>query len=337
VRKNSTPPEGGRKMRRSEDMMRRALRFGFAAVLVLAAHAASPQSWPARPIEMIIAFPAGGGVDAVGRSVANAFTEQLHQQVVVTNRDGASGSIGFNALAAAAPNGYTIAFGPTTPIANAPYLVKGVRYQIDSFDYICQVFENVFTIAVAPQSRLRSIEELLAAARQQPGKLSYGHAGPGTIPHLAVENFAEALGLKFQAVPFRGDGPILATLLKGDIDFSASAVSSIHGKEFRPLLLFWGERHPSYPDVPTARELGVATDVPPGHNGLFAPKRLPAAIKASLERECVAAVSSHVVQQMIVNTGQTIRYLTGAEFQAQTEADYKFKGEIIRRLGLAAQ
>jgi tripartite-type tricarboxylate transporter receptor subunit TctC len=312
-------------------------RFGLASALILVTQAAAAQSWPARPIEMIIAFPAGGGVDAVGRSVASALTEQLHQQVVVTNRDGASGSIGFNILAAAAPNGYTIGFGPTTPIANAPYLVQGVRYQIDSFEYVCQVFENVFTITVAPQSPFKSIEQLLSAARERPGRLTYGHAGPGTIPHLAVGNLAEALGVKFQAVPFRGDGPILPTLLKGDIDFSASAVSSIHGKEFRPLLLFWGERHPSYPAVPTARELGVATDVPPGHNGMFAPKGLPAAIKVSLEKECAAAVDSQVVRQMIVNTGQTIRYLDGAQFQDQTKADYKLKGELIRRLGLTVQ
>src|SRR5262249_40362227 len=152
------------------------------------------------------------------------------------------------------------------------------------------VFENVFTLAVAPQSRFKSVQDLLAAAREQPGKLTYGHAGPGTIPHLAVENLADALRVKFQAVPFRGDGPRLPMLLKGDIDFSASAVSSIHGKEFRPLLLFWGERHPSYPEVPTARDLGVTTDVPPGHNGLFAPKGLPLEIKASLESKCAAAV-----------------------------------------------
>ncbi|MFL6796874.1 MAG: tripartite tricarboxylate transporter substrate binding protein [Xanthobacteraceae bacterium] len=304
---------------------------------VLLPSPATAQSWPARPIEMIIAFPAGGGVDAVGRSVASTLSRQLGQQVVVNNRDGASGTLGFNALATAAPNGYTIAFGPTTPVANAPYLVKGVRYQLNSFEYLCQVFENVFTIAVAPQSRFHSIEDLVAAARAQPGTISYGHAGPGTIPHLAVENLADALKVSFHAVPFRGDGPALPTLLKGDLDFVASAVSTIHGKEFRPLLLFWGERHPSYPDVPTARERGVLTDVPPGHNGLFAPKGLPSEIKTSLERECAAAVESPPVKQMILTTGQTIRYLGGGAFQAQTEADYRFKGELIHRLGLAVQ
>ena len=309
--------------------------IALAAPLALIAYDAHAQRWPSRPIEMIIPFAAGVGVDVIGRSVASALSAQLGQQVVVSNRDGASGTIGFNALAAAAPDGHTIGFGPTTPIANAPYLVKGVRYQVESFEYVCQIFENVFTIAVAPQSKFKSVQELLVAARENPGKLSYGHVGAGTIPHLAVENFAEALRVKFQPVPFRGD--VSPTLLKGDIDFGASAVSTIHGQNFRPLLVFWDKRHPAYPDVPTARELGVTSDVPPGHNGLYAPRGLPAEIKASLERNCADAIESNVVRQMLATTGQSIRYLTGAEFQAQTVTDYKFKGELIHRLGLAAQ
>jgi tripartite-type tricarboxylate transporter receptor subunit TctC len=256
---------------------------------------------------MIIPFPAGSGMDVIGRAVASALAEQSGQQVVVNNRDGASGTIGFNALAAATPDGSTIAFGPTTPIANAPYLVKGVRYRVDSFDYICQIFENVFTIAVAPQSKLKSVEDLITAAREHPGKLTYGHAGTGTIPHLAVENFAEALKLKFQPVPFRGDAPVLPTLLKGDIDFGAPAVSTIHGQNFRPLLVFWQARHPAYPDVPIARELGITSEVPPGHNGLYAPSGLPIAARTAFERHCADAVKSDVVRQIITNTGQSIR------------------------------
>jgi tripartite-type tricarboxylate transporter receptor subunit TctC len=307
------------------------------ALLPLALVTLDANAQKSRLIDMIIPFPAGSGVDVIGRSVAAALSEQLGQQVVVNNRDGASGTIGFNALAAAAPDGNTIAFGPTTPIANAPYLVKGVRYQVDSFDYICQIFENVFTLAVAPQSKFKSAQELIVAARENPGKLTYGHAGNGTIPHLSVENFADALKLKFQPVPFRGDAPVLPTLLKGDIDFGAPAVSTIHGQNFRPLLVFLGQRHPAYPDVPTAREVGATSDVPPGHNGLYAPSGLPAAIKVMLERNCADAIKSDVVRQMIANTGQTIRHLASAEFQAQTVADYKFKGELIRRLGLLAQ
>jgi len=308
-----------------------------AVALALIALEANAQKWPARPIEMIIPFPAGSGMDVIGRAVASALAEQSGQQVVVNNRDGASGTIGFNALAAATPDGSTIAFGPTTPIANAPYLVKGVRYRVDSFDYICQIFENVFTIAVAPQSKLKSVEDLITAAREHPGKLTYGHAGTGTIPHLAVENFAEALKLKFQPVPFRGDAPVLPTLLKGDIDFGAPAVSTIHRQNFRPLLVFSQARHPAYPDVPIARELGTISEVPPGHNGLYAPSGLPIAARTALERHCVDAVKSDVVRQIITNTGQSIRYLSGADFQSQTVADYQFKGELIHRLGLGVQ
>ena len=108
-------------------------------------------------------------------------------------------------------------------------------------------------------------------------------------------------------------------------------------QNFRPLLVFLLQRHPTYPDVPTARELGATSEVPPGHNGLYAPSGLPAAVMASLQRNCVDAVNSGAVRQMIANTGQTIRYLDGAEFRAQTAADFKFKGELIHRLGLAAQ
>src|SRR5216684_667783 len=188
-------------------------RLAVALPLMLTALDANAQGWPARPIEVIIPFPAGGSVDVIGRAVATAISEELGQQVVVSNRDGASGTIGFNALASAAPDGYTLGAGPTTPIANAPYLMKGVRYGVDSFEYICHVFENAFTITVAPQSKFKSAQELIAAAAENPGKLSYGHSGNGTIPHLSVENLADALKLKFQPVPFRGESAVMPILL----------------------------------------------------------------------------------------------------------------------------
>ena len=116
------------------------------------------------------------------------------------------------------------------------------------------------------------------------------------------------------------------------------AISSIRGNDtIRPLVVFADKRHPAYPDVPTAKELGVATSVPPGHNGMFAPKGLPAEVKSALERACANAVKSEAVLRVIGNTGQTIAYLDSAQFEAQTRADYKFKGELIKRLGLATQ
>jgi hypothetical protein len=167
---------------------------------------------------------------------------------------------------------------------NAPYLVKGVRYTAESFDYICQIFENIFTLSVGPQSKIASAQELLALVRDKPGTVTYGHAGIGSIPYLSAENLAEALKLKFQQVPYRGDGAVVPALLSGQVDIGSVGISSIRGNDkIRPLLVFADERHPAYPDVPTAKELGVATSVPPGHNGLYAPKGLPGDVKLALD------------------------------------------------------
>lgn len=315
-------------------------RIGTAMALVLALCAAAnaQQKYPSRNIDLIIPFAVGGGVDLIGRAIGASLAEQLGQSVVTVNRDGAAGTLGFTQLAGAAADGHTIAFSPSTPIANAPYLIKGVRYTADSFEYICQVFENVFTIAVGPNSKFKSAKDLLDVAKSRPDGLTFGHSGLGSIPHLSGENFADAMTIKVQHLPFRGDGAMLPVLLKGDLDFGVVAVSSIRGNDsIRPLVMFSDKRHPAYPEVPTAKELGVTTSVPPGHNGVFAPRGLPAEVKSALERGCANAVKSETVLRVTGNTGQTIVYLDSARFEAQTRADYKFKGELIRRLGLAAQ
>ena len=309
---------------------------GVALAVAVSGTAHAQQKYPTRPIEVIVPFASGGGVDLIGRAVAASLAEQFGQPVVVQNRDGAGGTLGFGTLANAAPDGYTLGFGPSTPIANAPYLVKGVRYNVESFDYICQVFENVFAIAVGPKSPYKTAKELFAAAGDK--GLNFGHAGLGSIPHLSVENLAEALKVKVQHLPFRGDGALLPVLLQGDLDFGAPAISSIRGNDqIRPLVVFSDKRHPAYPDVPTAAELGVKTSVPPGQNGLYAPKGLPAEVKSALEAACAKAVKSDAVLTMAGRTGQSVAYLTGKQFHDQTAADYKFKGELINRLGLAVK
>ena len=314
-------------------MMRTVLST--AAALLVMTGMASAQKYPSRTIEVIIPFAAGGGVDLIGRSIAASLAEQLGQSVIVQNRDGAGGTIGFGALAAAAPDGYTLGFGPSTPIANAPYLVKGVRYNPESFDYICQVFENPFSIAVGPNSPYKTAQDLMSAAKDK--SLNFGHAGLGSIPHLSVENFADATKIKVQHLPFRGDAAMLPVLMQGDLDFGAPALSSIRGNDkIRPLVIFADKRVAAYPDVPTARELGVKTAVPPGQNGLYAPKGLPAEVKAALDKACATAVKSDGVLKVVGNTGSSVAFMDGKQFQDQTVADYKFKGELIKRLGLGA-
>jgi tripartite-type tricarboxylate transporter receptor subunit TctC len=200
------------------------------------------------------------------------------------------------------------------------------------------VFENVFTVAVGPHSKIKTVQELFAAAKENPGKLTYAHAGLGTIPHLSMENLSEALKHRFAPVPFRGDAPIIPALLRGEVDVAATAVSTIRPQpSIRPLAIFSDKRHPAYPDVPTVKELGVAVGVPPGHNGLFAPRGLPPDVRDRLEQSCRTILKQDAVLKVMTNTGQTIEYLDSAAFHAQTVADYKSKGELIKRLGLGAQ
>jgi tripartite-type tricarboxylate transporter receptor subunit TctC len=318
--------------------VKKRLGLVLAGTLALMVTEAVAQSWPSRQIEMIIPFPAGGGVDAIARATGAAMAADLGANIVPVNRDGAAGTIGFSALAFANADGYTIGGGPTTPIANAPFLQKGVKYNVDSFEYICQTWENVMAVAVTQESKYKTIQDLLAAAKAAPGRVTYGHAGIGTIPHLAAENLAEALSLKFQQIPFRGDAPMLPVLLKGDLDFASTALSSIRGMtNLRVLAVFAGKRSADHPNAPTDKELGVKTSVPPGHNGIFTPKGIPDAVRTKLETACANAVKKEAVVRAIANVGAPVTYLTGAQFRAQTVADYQFKGDLIRRIGLEAK
>ncbi|RAI45042.1 tripartite tricarboxylate transporter substrate binding protein [Rhodoplanes roseus] len=323
--------------------MGRTLRNGFLLGLALAFAPAATQAqapapiWATRPVELIVPWTAGGGVDIVARAMAQAMSAEIGQTVFVTNREGAGGTLGFRALVAATPDGHVLAAGPATPVTNAPYLVKGVAYDAESFEYICQYFENVFAVVVRADSKFKTAQDFVAAAKASPTELTYGSPGVGSIGHLSAENMGAALHMKLQHIPFRGDAAGLPVLLKGDIDFLVPAVSSVRGQNVRVLAVFSETRHPSLPDVPTAKELGVERSLSQGLNGLFAPKGIPAQVKASLERACANAVKSESVVKALENTGQVAAYLDSAQFRARIADDYKLKGELIRRLGLKGE
>lgn len=164
------------------------------------------------------------------------------------------------------------------------------------------------------------------------GKLVFGHAGVSSNSHLSVENLASNLNLQFQPVAFRGDSPMVPEVLAGRLDFAALSLLSVLGQDVRVLVTFAEERVPLLPDVPTAKELGVRHV--PTLNGVFAPKGLPAPVKASLENTCAVAIRDTEVQQFIINGGQVPSYKNGAGFRADVAADFAIKGELISRIGL---
>jgi tripartite-type tricarboxylate transporter receptor subunit TctC len=312
------------------------LRLAMLAIALAVSHSAAAQSaYPARAIQVIVAFPAGGSVDVMARNLAAVMSAALGQQFVIVNRDGASGTIGFTQVATAKPDGYTLGAGPTTPIATATHLIPNLQYGVDSFEYICQTFENVFTLAVRPESPFRSINELVAAARAQPGKLAYGHSGNGTVPHLAVANFAYRLRLDIMPIAYRGETAALPDVLSGRVDFGAPSVAVTVGQKLRILAVFADQRHPAYPDAPTFAELDMPS-MPPGLNGLYAPKGTPPEILALLERSCEEATRTEAFRGAAHKLHQPVVYLNRAAFTARARADYRYKGELIRAIGLKA-
>src|SRR5882672_9591179 len=280
------------------------------AAVMLMSGAAGAQPYPSRPVEMIIPFTAGSGLDVNGRTIATSLSNQIKQPVVVINRDGAAGTIGFSALAAAPANGYVIGFGPTTPISNAPYLVKDVRFDEDSFSYICQIFETVFVMAAGPDSRFKSAQDVLQAAKDKPNSVNYGTAGLGTVPHLSMANIGNTLGLEFQHIPYRGDALLLPALLRNEIDLAITAIATIREHPgIRVLAVFDDARNDAYPEVPIARELGIKRSVPPAQVGLYGPKGLNAPTEEALKNSCAAAAKDPDVLRVITTTGQRPKYV----------------------------
>lgn len=292
--------------------------------------------YPVRPVQVIVGFPASGSVDLMARRGAAEMSNLLGQNFVVVNRDGASGTIGFGMLASARPDGYVLGGGPTTPISNAPHFMKGLKYTVDSFEYVCHTFENVFAIVVRPESPLKSVHDLIAQARANPGTMNFGSSGVGTVPHLAISDFAHRQKLVLTHTPYRGEAPMIPDLVSGRLHFSGTSIASVIGRGLRPLGLFGDERHPAFPDVPTLQELGIPS-LPGGLNGFFAPKGTPEPILNVLETNCEKMTKSESFQEAARKLNQRVKFLSRKDFAKKTAEDYRLKAELVRTLGLATQ
>jgi tripartite-type tricarboxylate transporter receptor subunit TctC len=300
--------------------------------LAAASISAGAQPYPSRNIEIVVPFPAGANSDLAARPLADAMSKALGQPVVVANRDGGAGVIGTTAVAVAAPDGYLLGFSALGVITAQPHLRDELRYNAGSFDYICQA-TDVFVVASVPnESPHKSFKDLVAYARANPEKLTYGHPGPGTVPNLLMMNLSLGADIKLTAVPFRGDALGFNALLGNHIDVLMSADATVIGKNVRPLAIFGDERLPLLPDVPTTKELGFGSGfgIP---NGLFAPKGLPADVLAKLRAACATAMKSDGFVEVMQKTRQNARYLDGPDFAQRVTRDSDTIGALIRKIG----
>lgn len=295
------------------------------------AMAQSTDTYPNTRLEVILPYAAGGGVDAMARAFSEEASKLTEQQWVVANRPGAGGTVGFSALAHAQPNGYTIAFSPASALTNAPFLISKMPFEAEQIEPVCQVFENVFAIAVTPDSPISSLGDLIQKAKADPGGVSYGHAGPGSVPHLSVIAIEKALGITLNGVGYRGDGQMLPDLMGGHVDFGAPAISSLGGKNLRVLAVLADKRHPALPDVPSMSDLGYPVTTP-GLNGLYVPAGTPEPIVRKLEGLCKTIVESQAFTQASSNLQQVPAYLSAAQFKERLAATYKENEALTRDL-----
>ncbi len=312
------------------------LRFAAAsqtALILAAAAPAQAQNYPARPIEMTVAFSPGAVTDIFARALAAGLGQNLGQPVVVINKAGATGALGSAAAARAAPDGYALLFTPAVSITVVPQQNPAVGYTHKSFDPVCQTFKNEMVIVAKSDAPFQSAADIMKGAKSRPGAVSYGHLGIASIPHLAMTELSLYAGVEFNPIPFKGDSEVIQNVMAGQTDFGAVVLSSAVGSGLNILGLFGDTRNPAIPGVATLREQGF--DVAPvSFGGIAAPRGLPAPVMARLEQACLAAAQSDLYAKLARSLGQPDDYYSdGAAFGVRLDRDVIEKARLLKALG----
>lgn len=318
--------------------MQKSMRYAIPAALMLASSLAAAQAsdYPSKPVEMIVGWSAGGIIDATARGFAKSMSEVSGGRVVVLNREGASGMIAAQQVAQAVPDGYVVGYGPVTPMATVAYAVANPRYSADDFQYVCKVFDNVFTVMVPNNSPYKTLEELMAAMRAKPGQMSYGHFGPNSLGHMVGAKLVDSLGLNVVEIPFKGEAPIYPELMANRLDFGIGTLNGGRGKPIRLLGVVSEQRVASVPDVPTLKEAGLPT-LAPAQVGLFAPKSLPKATLEKLGEMCEKTVQSASFQEHMRRLQEPIVYRNTTDFTQLVRESTQAQIEQARKMGIKPQ
>jgi tripartite-type tricarboxylate transporter receptor subunit TctC len=321
--------------------MKSFLKNLVAVFLCLTSALAAAQAWPAKPVKMIVPFPAGGGTDFIGRLAAKQLGDRLGQPVYVDNRGGANGSIGVQAMMQSAPDGYTLGAISDGPTVINPVLYENNPYHpLRDFIPVAQMIKFPSMLTAHPSLAARSVAELIALAKAKPGALNYSSGGTGNFSHLGLELFAYQAGIKLTHVPYRGVGPATTAVLAGDVQLMYNNVATAleHVKAGKLVALAVGEpkRLPALPDIPAIAE------TLPGFEfaawvGIFAPAKTPPEIVARISRETAAFLKDPGVQKIFAEQQIVASYRDSDEFAKYIRAELDKWAGVIKTLGIKGE
>ena len=326
---------------------RRALTRGAAAWLIAGAAASGPatgraQTWPERPLRLIVPFAPGGVTDTSGRLIAEQLGQRLGQQVVVENRPGASGNIGTAQVAGAAPDGHTLVLAfDGTMVINPSVFPKVPFDTLRDFAPVGKIGDAALILVAHPGFPARTLQEVVALSKTDPKGLSYGTSGTGGTPHIAGELLRQRTGANLQHVPYKGGGQAMADLLGGSIPLVYTAVAGAHGHvksgRLRAIAVSSAQRVGSLPDVPTFGESGVPDFVVHSWVGVLAPAATPRAVIARLNEALNAVLSDPAVRARLDTMGIDARPGTPEAFGDEMRRDLQRYQAVVRDAGIRVE
>lgn len=299
---------------------------------------AHADTWPSKPVTVIVPFPAGGGTDAFARPLAAQLSKQLGKQFVIDNRGGAGGTVGASLAAKAAPDGYTIFIGGAHHVI-APSVYKKLDYDIEKdFVPITVLAQPPQVVVVNPTKvQAKTLQELIDFARKNPNKLNYGSAGNGSSHHLAGELFKIQTKTEIAHIPYKGAGPALSDLIAGQVDMIfdglGSSAQHIRAGRIRALAVASPKRSPAFPDVPTAAEAGVPNYEVSTWYALWAPKGTPKDVVDKLYTEVNKALNTPELKQIWLSNGSETPAYTPEQFGQFQRAEIKRWAQVVQQSG----